>query len=449
MELLLALLSLLTAQASATPLSHGWGPLTSMMWADFRAPNQLTEGEAQFIAKHYAAVSLEKCTMESDGDTTEQGQLATARQLKRANPALKVLAYWGVDMQGYQCSGSARELHRQHPDYFLSNPTDGSPVMEKAYPQLDYRRQEARDWWVAAPLAIGGPDSSQLIDGILADGAGPRQIGSETFANFSLAEREALANGSLAVLRALQTEFDKANEGLVLCNGISMYPNRYNPGTPMLPDNNFGIVHECDGVETEHLAAFESRDHTTGKLNITRVRKNLELIERASAMNKSVMINMWAGPVVRPNSWAPSGTTPNTTQEWRAALEQHFNFSAALYLAVAAPTVFFEYVEWYPVSSGVVSSPIRLSHNNLTHALLLHARHRPGLVLRLPQSYPLTTLCAVGLSGSLPHVHRADELVPAGLPRRRRARGGSRRQPRWYGSVALFRQRRHQRRPGN
>jgi hypothetical protein len=361
----LLLLWLLAAPAStfATPLSHQWGPLTSMMWADFRAPNKLSGDEARFISQHYAAVSLEKCTLASDGDRTEQGQLATARQLKQANPKLKVLAYWGVDMQGYQCSASAQDAHQKHPEYFLSNPTDGSPVMEKLYPQLDYRRQEARDWWVAAPLAIGGSDSSRLIDGILADGAGPRQIGSPTFANFTLSERRALANGSLAVLRALQAKFDVLNGGLVLCNGINMYPNRFNPGTPMLPDHNFGIVHECDGVETEHLAAFESRDHRTGKLNITRVRQNLELIERASAMSKSVMVNLWAGPVVSPNGWAPPGTTPNTTQQWRAALEAHFNFSAALYLAVASPTVFFEYVEWYPLSSGVVSShPVCCPH---------------------------------------------------------------------------------------
>lgn len=176
------------------------------------------------------------------------------------------------------------------------------------------------------------------------DGAGPRQIGSATFENFSLPERERLANGSLAVLATLQQKFDEINHGLVLCNGINMYPNAFNPGTPMLPDYNFGIVDECDGVETEHLAAFESRDHATGRLNITRVRKNLELIEQAAAMNKTVMINMWAGPVVRPDGWGPAGTTPNTTSEWRAALEQHFNFSAALFLVVAAPTVFFEYL---------------------------------------------------------------------------------------------------------
>ena len=259
-------------------------------------------------------------------------------------------------MQGFQCSAAAQALHHTHPDYFLSNPTDGTPVMEKTYPQLDYRKPEARDWWVGAPLSIGGADSSRLIDGILADGAGPRQVGSPTFANFSLADRERLANGSLAVLRTLQRKFDEVNGGLVLCNGLNMYPNRFNPGTPMLPENNFEIVEECDGVETEHLAAFESRDHRTGKLNITRVRKNLELIERAAALNKSVMINLWAGPVVAPSHW-PGSSTPNSTAEWRAALEQHFNFSAALFLTVAAPTVFFEYVEWYPAASGVVPCP--------------------------------------------------------------------------------------------
>ena len=95
---------------------------------------------------------------------------------------------------------------------------------------------------------------------------------------------------------------------------------------------------------------------TQYRLNITRVQKNLELIERAASLNKSVMINLWAGPVAAPNHW-PGGSTPNSTAEWRAALERYFNFSAALFLTVAAPTVFFEYVEWYPAASGVVPCP--------------------------------------------------------------------------------------------
>lgn len=160
-------LLLLVGYVAATPLSHDWGALTTMMWADFRTPSKLTDAEAKFIATHYAAVSLEKCTLASDGDTTEQGQLATARQLKAANPDLKVLAYWGVAMQGFQCSAAAQALKKTHPSWYLSNP-DGTPVLMKGYPQLDYRNPEARDWWVAAPLSIGGSDSSKLIDGILA-----------------------------------------------------------------------------------------------------------------------------------------------------------------------------------------------------------------------------------------------------------------------------------------
>ena len=88
----LLLLAAAALPAAAAALSHSWGPLTTMMWADFRTPSRLSDAEAEFIAKHYVAVSLEKCTLASDGDTTEQGQLATARQLKRINPKLRVLA---------------------------------------------------------------------------------------------------------------------------------------------------------------------------------------------------------------------------------------------------------------------------------------------------------------------------------------------------------------------
>ena len=102
-------------------------------------------------------------------------------------------------MQGAQCSSSVVSAQKEHPSYFLVD-DKGFPVMSGTYPQLDYRQPEVQQWWASIPLSIG-PDATRLIDGILADGSGPRALVSSDFANFTMSERAALANGSLAALQ--------------------------------------------------------------------------------------------------------------------------------------------------------------------------------------------------------------------------------------------------------
>eukprot|EP00039_Didymoeca_costata_P005394 m.81292 g.81292 ORF g.81292 m.81292 type:complete len:416 (-) comp12802_c0_seq4:27-1274(-) len=346
-SLLVTFCSIFLPSATGNSVSHDWGQLKTMMWADYRSPTLLNDSEASFLATHYAVLSLEKCTGQSDGFHSEDGVYMTAKKLKAINPNLKVFFYWGVELQGYQCSRTLQALNKTHPEYFLKD-DHGNFVTIDGYPQLDYRLQEARDFWTSQPFNIG-PDAHLYIDGILADGAGPRDT---HLANFSNSSIEALNNGSALLLHEMQAKFNATNGGMVLGNGINMYPNKYQGNGPNIADYNMGILKDADGIESEHVAAFESRDHKTGALNTTRLLINLGLIERGASMGKSVMMNEWAGPVTRPMGWPTN--TPTTPEEWQAALTKYFNFSLALYLSVASETVFFEYIEWYPVNMGVV-----------------------------------------------------------------------------------------------
>jgi hypothetical protein len=235
--------------------------------------------QATFLATHYAVLSLEKCTLQQDGLSTEDGIYKTATQLKAINPGVKVLMYWGVADQGSQCSKEVQALFAAHPEYFLHD-NNGNLVVEDGGPQFDFRQPAVRDWWTVHPFTIG-LNASGLIDGILADGAGPRaNIKAPLWVNFTAAEIAAINAGAVAVINQTQTKFDAENGGVVLGNGILMYPNKYNPGTPMLPDYNMDILDVIDGIESEHVAAFESRNSRTGALNITRVLKNLDLIDQ-------------------------------------------------------------------------------------------------------------------------------------------------------------------------
>lgn len=137
------------------------------MWADYNAPNLLTDAQAAFLASHYAFVSLEKCTGIADNLTTEAAVLRTAAQLKAHNPALKVLMYWPMNLQGVvKCYAAGATLFQDHPQFLLRDDYNnlvraGPPGSDEYY--LDWTRQDVRDWFTAVPLA--GANASALLDG--------------------------------------------------------------------------------------------------------------------------------------------------------------------------------------------------------------------------------------------------------------------------------------------
>ena len=71
-----------------------------------------------------------------------------------------------------------------HPEWWLKDDT-GAIVGGASSPKLDWSNQAARDWWVSIPLkgdgngtvpTFEGQPLSELIDGVLADGAGYSKI---------------------------------------------------------------------------------------------------------------------------------------------------------------------------------------------------------------------------------------------------------------------------------
>lgn len=104
-------------------------------------------------------------------------------------------------------------------------------------PRIDWTIQAAADWWVSVPL--GGEGADQLIDGVLADGAGYEKI-----PNISLERLQKLYSAKLAMLAKLQGEFDKVGRGgVVFGNGLSEYDQ-----SPTDPHNRL-ILNATRGVQ--------------------------------------------------------------------------------------------------------------------------------------------------------------------------------------------------------
>jgi len=225
---------------------------------------------------------------------------------------------------------------------------------------MDHTVAAARSWWASIPLngtdGAGNYDGrpvSELIDGVLCDGAGWK-----AHAGIATARLEALEDGLFAMIAELQAKLTAANGGVAVANGISMYGGRNaDPRTPA--DRNVKALGFVDAIMNEHSAVFESVNAKNASLNVETVAQDLDAIERAAQLSngsKAVFMQTWPGlyattgfndgtvypPVA--NGGEPS---PRNNSEWRDALRAHFGFAHALYLSVAQDNVWWMYAAYW------------------------------------------------------------------------------------------------------
>lgn len=347
---------LLLAAGRAAAWTHGWGSGAEMTWADF-GYTLLTDAQAEFCVEKYKVVSLEKCTGQAQGMLTEKAIYQTAKQLKAKDPNVKVIFYLATDLGGFQCYAENKTL-TEHPEWWLKD--DKGAVVPG--PKLDWTVPEAREWWVGIPLkgdgngTFEGTPTADLIDGVLADGAGYG-----TIAGISDARREVLSDAKAAGIGEMQRVMTAANGGVVMANGISMYASQEDPRNTSTEDH-LSLLKHTDAILNEHTAVFEAVN-PNGTLNIPLVSRNLDDIVAAAAnRSKSVFVSTWPGLYTgfkNGNPAYPAGvTTPQSKDEWRDALRAHFPFAYAVFLSVAEVNTWFFYGGvWYELHQGYVTCP--------------------------------------------------------------------------------------------
>jgi hypothetical protein len=342
LALVLALLApALPAQISFT---HDWSTALAAQFADF-GYTTLSPTQAEFVASHYAIVSLEKCFMPAGAKgLTEVSIWRQAAVLKALNPSIKVLFYLHTDIVSLECY-AAHGTYMAHPEWWLTDAAGGYINSTSGLPLLDTTNAAARAWWASIPLngttgaALldgGGRSLASLVDGVLADGTGRRCQTSKVNAS----RCSALVEGKAAMVRELQGILTAANGGAVFGNGIEMY---------LPPDFNLGFLPDMGAVMLEHFAVFENV-RPNGTLNADLVASSIQAVAQAAASGKTVVVATWPGLLKTPfknglPSW-PGDTQPNTTEGWRAALAQKHAFALAGFLVMAEVNVFQQYQGW-------------------------------------------------------------------------------------------------------
>lgn len=334
--------------------------------------------------------AVEKCSGVSSGVTTEEAIYATAQQLKAIDPTLKVLFYFATDQQGISCYGAHTEF-LAHPEWHMK--LDNGSFVDQHGPILDPTVPAAAKWWASIPLGgingtglYKGVKVTTLIDGVLADSGGYSNVGGATDVGtpgISTKRKEVIADAKRVMMGALQQALTAANGGIVMANGVSMYgvPNA-DPRYVNDPTRHHNLIalEKVNAIMAEHTAVFECINAKNNSFNIETVAQDLQTIIDAAHMDggsKTVFVQTWPG-MYTATGFTPRGTTPahvypaypgctdceptpQSNDEWRAAIVRHFGFAHALFLSIAEPNMFWMYGGyWYSANTGYIACPENL-----------------------------------------------------------------------------------------
>ena len=355
---------LLAVGASAAPWAHGWSSGAAMLWADFGSPQLLDAPTASSIASLYQIFSVEKCFGQQDGLFTEDAFLQTAAQIKALAPATKMLFYLHmiVDISGptFPPCYAAGRAFLNRTDLWLRNDT-GAPLMNGPFLEHDLTLADMARYMVDTPLGVQrrGP---ALFDGVFADGAlaSPYDgMSQERNDLLNAAVNEVGLAESLA-LNAAAGGGDEVPDIQVIGNGLAQY-HQDNPGFPA--DDGFSMVAFYDGVCVEHFGAFEMTNSDNCSLVPAMMQGMLGRIAATAALNKTVLIKGWPGPITLPisalgPSWPDScgGGDGGDSHDARAAgAAAWFTPSYALFLLAVEPTVYWSYSWWYGLSEALAA----------------------------------------------------------------------------------------------
>jgi len=275
----------------------------------------LSPSEVDFIAHNVGIAALEHFGgKQRPYAYQEDGVYANAARLKAANPALKVLEYWGF-------SGSGHMNYRAYTDPQFAAAGERWYVTRSGekHHRLDIANPEVRAWWAAAAAKMVGAGK---LDGLFIDGAMNKP-------------GDPWREAKIELFRLLRADLDGLGQGhkLVVINGNAM---------------NFvgsGLAPYVDGVMIEWFDLVYKGTPRPPE-------RNLEYLQAAYAIasqGKQVWLKAWPYPHdFIDKDWNKGRSYAQKVEDMRAPLA----WNVAAYLVSAAPGASFLSYSWgYAVDS--------------------------------------------------------------------------------------------------
>lgn len=310
----------LAAAESPTPVLAGWDRVPLYVHFGKRA-GELTSAELDFLAANAPVVALEKSHGAAQHGSTEAGIAATARELKRRNPGIRVLFYLNafINWPGY----AAQRTYR---DEWTLRDARGEIVRHPSgTPRPDPSQAAFREWWADV---VAGAHRDAPLDGLFADAlpqalspALARQVGAEK------------ARAVVAGLREM----------------LALTKSRLGPGKIIVVNGtrttDFREILDwegIDGVMIEHFAAF-------GKDAPADIKADLDTLALAAARGKFAVLKGWPG-----FNWLDREMMARPRSELLTLACERVTFPLACFLVAAQPGSLFAYSWGYTADHGML-----------------------------------------------------------------------------------------------
>ena len=340
MSLLLSAMTAVYAGEGFPEFSWNHVPVYAHCSAD---PEFFKPEHYDFLAKHFAFVTFAAGMKEN----AETGMAQAAAEVKKRNPAVKVLFYF----TGSGPHSNFTVLNASFPkDGFLDpivkktrNPKTGKKKKAEYY-FWDKSRSDVQEWWAAvAQKAV----KEYGCDGIFADG-----LGGDPGSYLAPEKRAAIIEGTMAMCKLAHEKMGP--KGLIIFN-------------PLHGEENAELLPVTDGAMIDNFdrTLFRSDDGEAkgpglNELNI--MAEDIEAMSKASKEGKIVIFKGWPGFHQKDTE-----LMKRPHEELVKMAQEYITFPLAGFLVAAGPNCYFQYTwgwkpeygtfDWYPEFDKPLGTP--------------------------------------------------------------------------------------------